>query len=160
MARGSGIIVSAEPKGVFKEGIIGAGLTPKPGTIMQLQGATAEVGGRFTYELYAPGTDGDRRQMLVLLHDPLQGRLATTAFAAGDRCQLYVPANGEELNVLFGNASGTADDIAVGDMLIVDTGTGKVIRTTGSPESEPFQALEAIVDPVADQLLHVEYTGH
>lgn len=160
MARGNSIIVTPEPKGVFTEGFIGAGLTPKPGVAMQLQVATAERGGRFTYELWAPGTDGKRRLMLILLPDRLQGKTSTDAYAAGDRAFFYIPLPGEEMNVLFGNASGTADDVAVGGLLICDTGTGKFVPTTGSPESEPFMALEAIVDPVADQLLHVVRTGH
>ena len=160
MARGNSIVVTPEPKGVFTQGYIGAGLTPKPGVAMQIQVATAERGGRFTYELWAPGTDGNRRQMIILLEDRLQGKTAVDAYAAGDFALFYTPLPGEEMNVLFGNASGTADDIAVGDLLICDEGTGKFVETTGSPESEPFQALEAIVDPVADQLIHVVTTGH
>jgi len=159
MARGTEIIVSPERRGVFKEGYIGSGLTPKPGTVLQLKASVAENNGRFTYEIYAPGTDGDRRQLLVLLPDQLRGKLETDAYAAGDRCFLYVPVQGEELNVLFGNQSGTADDVAIGDLLVVDSGTGKVQKTSGTPQSQPFMALEAIVDPTADQLIHVEVTG-
>ena len=59
----------------------------------------------------------------------------------------------------FGNAAGTADDVTKGMKLIIDDGTGKVVPTTGTPESEPFVAREAITDPTADQLLWCSYSG-
>jgi hypothetical protein len=167
MAKGNSIIVSSEPKGVREECIISG--TPTPGVVMELKGATAAVGGRFTYEpagtTAAAGSkgmsaDGDRIPICVLTEDSLQGKLATTAYADGDRGFLYWPVNGEELNMLFQNASGTADDVLVGDKLIVDDGTGKLLVSTGSPECEPFGALEAITDPTVDQLFWVKYTGN
>lgn len=161
MARGSKIIVTDNPRGVFKEGIIASGQTPKPGTILQKTSASL-VGGRHTWTAYSRDADGNHPAgaLAVLLEDSKQGKTATEAYAAGDRCQLYCPLPGEELNLLFGNASGTADDIAVNDLMIVDSGTGKIIKTAGSPESEPAQALEAIDDPTADQLLWCEWTGY
>lgn len=158
MARGKEIIVSADPKGVFLEGIISG--TPKPGTCMQVKAATAMVGGRFTYEIYAPGTDGDQRPVIVLLPDSLQGRLATDAYVTGTRGFLYCPAPGEELNMLMLDIAGTADDHAIGDILMIDSGTGQLIITTGSPEMESFICLETAVDPAADALLLCMYTGH
>lgn len=157
MAKGNEIIVSANPQGKFLEGIVSG--TPKPGTMMEIVAGTAAVAGRFTWQVYQPGTDGDRRLVAILLPDSLQGKLATDAYVTGTRCFLYCPLPGEEMNILFGNAAGTADDIAIGDLLIADTGTGKFVETTGSPESEPFIALEAIVDPTADQLLWAMATG-
>ena len=159
MAKGNSIIVSAQPRGVFDEGYVSG--TPKPGTIMERTPGTAEDGtGRFEYRVFQPGTDGERRTIYVLLEDRLQGKLATEAYVTGDRCRVYCPAMGEDLNVLKGDVAGTGDDFTVGQMLIVDTGTGKVIGTTGSPESEPFQCNEAITDPTTDQLVWVTYTGH
>lgn len=158
MASGNEIIVSANPRGVFLEGIVDG--TPKPGTIMQIKAATAAVNGRFTWEVFDAGADGDQRLIAVLLPDSLQGKTASDAYVDGDRCFLYVPAPGEELNVLVADISGTGDDWAIGDLLIVDDGTGKLIATTGSPESEPFIGLEAVTDPTADHLLHVMYTGY
>lgn len=158
MALGSKIILAADPKGVFLEGIVSG--TPKPGTCMQIQAATAAVNGRFTYEVYAPGTDGEQRLVVVLLEDDLQGKLATDAYVTATRCRLYCPAPGEELNMLLADISGTGDDHAVGDMLMIDTGTGKLIVTTGSPEMESFMCLEAATDPTADALYRCMYTGH
>lgn len=156
--RGNTIIVSANPQGKFMEGRISG--TPKPGTAMQIK-TSSGMGddGRFTYEAYTPGTDGEQRETIILLEDWGLGKLMTEAYVDSDRGFLYSPVMGEELNVLKGDVAGTADDLAFGDMLMRDTGTGKYIKTTGSPESEDFQCLETITDPVADVLVHAKYTG-
>lgn len=160
MARGNEIIVTSNPRGNFCEGIINT--AEKPGTIMQRDASVALVGGRATFVAYNRDADGNRPAGAhwVLLPDHLQGKGPTDAYTAGDRGFLYAPLPGDELNLLFGNAAGTADDIAKGDLMIVDDGTGKIIETTGSPECEVALALEAIVDPTADQLLWVEWTGY
>jgi hypothetical protein len=160
MARGTEIIVSAEPRGKFDEGYVST--AEYPGTIVEKDPSVALKGGRHTYKVYQPGTDGEhpRGAYWVLLHDPLQGRTATSQYAAGDRCFVYAPLAGEELNLLVANLAGTADDHALGEMLIVDTGTGKLIATTGSPETEVAQLLEAITDPTADTLAWCQWTGH
>ncbi len=163
MARGNEIIVSANPLGHFTEGYIGSGLTPKPGTILQRQTATALRGGRWTYELYNADADGGRPKgaFYVLLPDHLQGRLATDAYAAGERCFLYTPLAGDELNLLVKNETGTADDHPLGEMLVVDDTTGLLVVSPGSgEETEVAQLLEAITDPTADTLAWVEWTGH
>ncbi len=163
MAKGTAIIVSNQPRGVFIEGWITG--TPKPGTCMEIDISEAAVGGRFTWEAYgassgAIGSDGDRQLIAVLLPDDLIGQLATTAYATGERGFMYCPVAGEEINIIVEDVGGTGDDIAVGDKFLVDDGTGKLILTTGTPESEPFIALEAATDPQADTLLHCMYTGY
>ena len=159
MARGTEILVTSDPKGVRTTGILSG--TPKPGTCMEIVPATAvSDNGHFTYRAYTSGTDGTRQTVYVLDRNKSYGALATTAFTTGAIIQMYTPLAGEHLNVLKGDVSGTADDFAVGDLLIIDTGTGKVILTTGSPESEPFQCLEAVTDPTADQLVWVCATGY
>lgn len=169
MAKGNRIIITAHPRGVYEE-IIVVG-TPKPGVVMNKVGATTAIGGRYSYEpagtTAASGSkgmsaDGDRIPINVLLSSADHvacppGRDATTAYVTGDRGAIYWPANGEELNMLYQNASGTADDLTVGDKLIVDDGTGKLLVSTGSPEDEPFESCEAVVDPTADQLVWVRY---
>lgn len=162
MARGSRIIVSADPKGKFTEGVIAT--AEKPGTIMQVDPTVALAGGRHTYKVYDQSADGEQPTgaFWVLTEEllALQGKGPTDAYTAGDRCSLYAPQDGEELNLLFGDTSGTADDVALGAKLMVDDGTGKVINTTGTPETEVATALEAIVDPTADQLLWCQWSGH
>lgn len=160
MSRGNTIVITAAPRGLFYEGIVGNSETPKPGTVMQINtSVTTMVGGRWTYKAYAAGTDGHRRTMHILREDDLQGKLMTDAYAANDVAFLYCPLAGDELNMLVLNISGTGDDHAFGEMLMVDTGTGKLV-VESSPESEPFQLLEAITDPTADTLAHVQYTGY
>lgn len=158
MSRGSSIIVSNDPKGTFIEGIVSG--TPKPGTLMQLQAGTALVGERFTYEVFAPGTDGQRRTIIILLEDRLQGALPTIAYVTGTRGFFYIPAAGEEFNMLVADVAGTGDDHAIGDLFIAKSGTGKLIANTGTPDSIPFQCLEVAPDPVADALLWCRYTGY
>lgn len=161
MARGNCIVVTPYADGHRMEGIIGAGLSPKPGTIMQLQIATALKGGRHTWELYNADADGGRPKgpFIVLTEDSYQGRTVNDAYAAGDRAFGYVPRPGDELNLLVANIAGTADDHTKGEMLIVDDGTGLLIATTGSPETEVAQLMETITDPVADTLAWVTWTG-
>lgn len=161
MARGNEIIVTADPKGQFEEGYVAAGQTPKPGTVMQRDVSVALIGGRFTYKAYDRAADGDRPagSIWVLLPDHLLGKLPSTAYAAGDRCFLYSPRAGEELNMLLGDVAGTGDDHTKGEVLMVDDGTGKLVATTGTPQSAPFQLLETVTDPVADTLAWVQYGG-
>lgn len=159
MAKGNQIIVTNNPRGVFLTGKLSG--TPKPGTLMEIVAGTAADGNnQFTFQVYQPGTDGNQRPVMVLLEDETNGRTATTAYVTGDQCRVYIPVAGEELNCLVADVAGTADDIAVGDLFIGDTGTGKLNATTGTPESEPFMALEASTDPTADQLIHMMYTGY
>lgn len=163
MARGNTIIVTADPQGVFMEGYIATGATPKPGTIMQIDPTVALRGGRHTYKLYDRGADGDHPlgAIQILLEDRFRGdRSISSAYAAGDRCFLYCPKAGEEYNCLVANLTGTADDHVAGEILMVDDGTGLLIATTGTPETESFVLLEAITDPTADTLAWVQYSGY
>lgn len=162
MARGNCIIVSSNPRGVFMEGYIAAGQTPMPGTIMQIQAATALRGGRHTFEIYNADADGGRPKgpFYLLREDPYQGKRITDAYAAGDRCFLYTPLPGEEFNLLLLDITGTGDDHAVGEMLIVDDTTGKFIATTGTPETEVAQLLETVTDPAADTHAWCIWTGY
>lgn len=158
MARGNEIVLTA--KGRFMEGIIEG--TPKPGTIMQLKAGAALVGGRPTYQVYNADASGDRRPILVLDRDWGQGKTADDAYVTGTRGFLYAPAMGDELNVRVTVAgTGTGDAITIGDRFIVEDGTGLLIATTGTPESEPFESMEDEDDVTADgTLIHVVYTGY
>lgn len=160
MARGNSIIVSANPRGVFMEGYIAT--AEKPGTVLQCDATVALKGGRHTFKVFQPGTDGEHPlgPLYVLLADRLLGKDNTTAYVAGDRGFLYSPLPGEELNMILLDVAGTGDDHTIGEKLMIDTGTGKLIATTGSPESEPFELLETVTDPVADTLAWVLYSGY
>lgn len=168
MAKGNEIIVTANPKGVFSECIVSG--TPKPGTVMEFKrGVTSTTGGRWTYEpagttaasgVQGMAADGNRLPIAVLLPDHTQGKTATDAYVSGTRGFLYFPVAGEELNMIIENQSGTADDFAIGDKLIVDDGTGKLLISASTPESEPFICLETITDPTADTLTWCMFTGY
>ena len=158
MAVGNEIVVSGNPKGVFLEGTVNG--TPKPGTVMQINAATEPVGGRHDWTAFNADADGDQRLVAVLDIDHLQGKIATDAYVDGDRCFLYCPAAGEELNVLVANISGTSDSFAIGDLLIVNDGDGLLVATTGTPESEPFVVMETKAAITVDTLIHCIYTGH
>jgi hypothetical protein len=160
MARGNCVVVSAEPGGRFEEGIMATGQTPKPGVVMQKDPTAALQGGRHVYTPYNRDADGDRPMgaVWILREDYLQGKGLDDAYAAGDRCFLYSPLAGEELNMRVLDVAGTGDDVAAGALLSVDDGTGKLVATTG--ETEMFRALEGVTDPVADTVLWCEYTGY
>lgn len=162
MARGNRIVVSECAYGRHMEGIIAAGETPSPGMIVQIQAATALQGGRHTWEIYNADADGGRPKgpYIVLKEDLLQGKTTADAYAAGARAFGYVPLPGDELNLLLLNISGTADDHPLGEILIVDDTTGKLIVTTGSPETEVAMLLEAVTDPTADTLAWCIWTGY
>ena len=151
--RGNVIVLSAEPNGRFVEGTIKTGITPKPGTIMQIDvSAGLDSNNRPTWEYYEPGTDGHRPigPYIVLREDIARGKTATTAYAAGDHAFGYIPLPGDELNLLLQDTAGTAD-ISPGQF-IVDNGTGEMIATTGTVENEPFLLMETISAPTADTL--------
>lgn len=164
MARGSRTIVTADPKGQFEEGYVGAGNTFYPGMIVQVDASVALKGGRHTYVAYNRDADGNMPLgpywvVTGELHLFL-GKPQTNPYAAGDRVSLYSPRAGEELNLLLANLAGTGDDHALGEILMVDDGTGKLIATTGTPESECAVLLEAVTDPTADTLAWCRWTGH
>ena len=158
MAKGNKIVAAAQPKGRWLDVIVDG--TPKPGTLMEITPATEPVNGRPHVRVYQPGTDGDRRAVMILCEDELQGVPATTAYTDGYMGRVYFPAMGEEINVLAKNIAGTGDLFAIGDLLIPDTGTGLFIVTTGTPEMEPFQVIETVAAITEDTLICAIYTGH
>lgn len=163
MARGNRIVVSphALPR-QYVEGIIGVGITPKPGTVMQIDYSVALQSGRHAWKLYDADADGGRPKspIIILREDMLQGKTMSDAYAAGDRAFGFVPLAGDELNLLILNLAGTADDHPLGEVLIPQDATGKFIATAGSPEIEPAVLCEAIIDPVADTLAWCHWTGY
>ena len=170
MAKGNNVIVSDHPAGNKTEGILTTGLTVTSGIVVNML-STAPLNGRFYWEPYGETgassnngvtADGDQRVIAILLFDALQGTIRTTTIATGTRIFLYFPLPGDELNMIFMNVSGTgaAQDIVIGDQLIVDNGTGKLLVAAGSDESEPFIPLEAETDVTADTWIHTMFTGY
>lgn len=157
------IVVSGNPRGHFIEGIIEG--TPKPGTLMQIKAGTGpDDRGRLTWQAKQGGSDGDRGIVAVLREDHFQGKTKDDAYVNGSPGFLYIPLPGDELQVLAANitgtGSGTDDAFAVGDKLIIKEGTGKVIKTAGTPEMEPFVVMEPVSTLYEDTHVLVMYTGN
>lgn len=163
-AKGNEIIVSANPRGVFYEGFINTGETPKPGTIMQIDPTQTFVGGRPVFKMYNRAADGDKPlgPLFILLPDSKRGKTATDAYAAGDHCELYAPLPGEEFNLLVQDPSGTGSGTTydAGTMMTVDDTTGELVPSVGTEDIEPFVLMEAASQLAADTLNWVMYTGY
>lgn len=161
MARGNVILLTPD-RAHKQEGIIGSGLTPKPGTVMQNDYSQAKQGERYVWKLYDADADGGRpkSEIIILDMDKFQGRDATTAYAEGERAFGFTPLPGCRFNGLKGDVSGTGDDFAKGDILIIDDTTGKFILTTGTPETEVSVCEETVTDPTTDQLVEMTWTGY
>lgn len=161
MAKGSKTILTPD-RGYPVEGIVNTGETLYPGMVVQVDPTQSTQGGRFVCPIFNRAADGDRPQgpHIVVCEDLKQGKTTSDSYTAGERFMGFVPQAGCELNLLFKNVAGTADDVAAGDLFIVDDGTGKMIVTTGTPEAEVAEALEAVTDPTADTLVWSIWTGH
>lgn len=153
------VVVSNDPRGRVHGAIIDG--TPKPGTIMQVKAGVEPVMGRFTWTAYNRDADGDNPAgpIAVLMEDFNQGVGLDTAFTAGAWGQVYCPLPGDELLCLLADVSGTGDAHTIGEVLMVDDGTGKLVATTGTPEVESFICLETLAAPTADTLAHVMFCG-
>ena len=135
MAKGNNILCGTDYKGRHIRVIVSG--TPSPGTGMTLVVGTAVDGlGRFTWAAFNRDADGNRALLGILVNEQMEGKTATTAFAAGDEAYVYIPQPGDMVNVL------TSAAVTRGDYLIRGDGDGLFETTTGTPESEPFQALE------------------
>lgn len=159
---GNEIVLSTEPRGVFLEGIIN-GSDVLPGSLMAISSGEDPESGRHHWEPYDPASDGDRNLVAILLADHYQGKTAEDAYSDGERCFLYCPIAGEELNVrVAASGTGTGDNQAIGQKYMASTSiVGCLAETSGDPESEPFVAMEDVSDVVATgTLVHCIYTGH
>ncbi len=159
MAKGNRIVLSPDPQGIKLEGTLTTAC--KPGQVMEVDPLVLSMtNGRPNYRIYQSGTDGKRAMMVVANVNMFTGGLATDAYAAGDHGYFYVPQAGEEMNMLLGDITGTGDPHTYRDILIVQSSTGKLITTTGSPTSEPFILLETLAALTTDTLAWCFYTGY
>lgn len=175
MAKGTRIILSAQPKGVFDECTISG--TPKPGTFMMIVAATALTNGRPTMKA-RDLTAGAVGSVAILLEDDLQGFVGVgaansdstsggvtvtggpapgTAYVAGTRGRVYWPLAGEEFNLILGDVAGTGDTVAIGDLFGINN-DGK-LKANSSYDSPCFMAMEALTALTGDTMLHVKFLG-
>jgi hypothetical protein len=155
-------IILTPDRGIIYEGIVNAGETFYPGMAVQEDPVQATQGNRKVCKIYAPGTTGNRPvgPHIIVQEDLKQGRTVNDPYTAGERFVGWIPWAGCRLNLLFRNVAGTADDVAIGSILVPNTGTGKWDVTTGTPQTGPARSNEALVDPVADTLLECVWTGY
>lgn len=159
------IVLKKMSDGQRIEGIISG--TPKPGTFMQVKAATEPVGGRLTYEVYAPGTgDGTPRQLLLLDIDDEQGKTADDAYVTGTRGFLHICLPGDEVRVRKADITGTGsarEDLAIGDRLLIVDGTGKAAKVAvgvaNASAVYPLVSQQTLVDQPAETLVHVRISG-
>ena len=163
--KGTRILITAEPRGVFEEVIVVG--TPKPGVMMEIVPATEPVGNVFSYAPYGTQAassdkfvtgDGNRKCVAVLFEDDAQGKTYNDAYVTGTRGKVYFPVPGEQLNMLIQNQSGTGDAFAIGDELMADDGTGKMLAVS-SPEAAPFTCLETLAALTADAWGRCRFNG-
>lgn len=163
----SAIVVATPPRGVFQEGLLKAGETAYPGMILQRDPSVAEVGGNATYKIFNRDADGDNPAggLWVVRENYLLGQGDSVAYDSTQnsntpvRIFLYQPVRGEEVRLLLKNIAGTGDDHTKGEILMVDDESGKLIATTGTPETEVAMLLETVTDPTADTLALCEWAA-
>ena len=165
--KGTRILVTSKPRGVFEEVIIVG--TPKPGTVMEIDAAVEPIGNVFTYQAYGTtaasggnyvAADGNKKAIAVLLENDHEGKTYDDAYAAGDRGKVYYPAMGEQFNMIVQVQSGTGDTFAIGDEMMVDDGTGKLLACDSDAEAHPFTNLETEATPLdADEWKWVRFNG-
>lgn len=159
------IVLKKMSDGQRLEGIISG--TPKPGTFMQIKAATEPVGGRYTYEVYAPAAgDGTPRQLLILDIDDEQGKTNDDAYEDGKRGFLHVCMPGDVIKARKADIAGTGsarEDLAIGDRLLIVDGTGKVAKTAvgvaNASAVYPLVSMQALVDQPAETLVMVQVSG-
>ena len=94
---------------------------------------------------------------MIACEDWNLGKTVNDNWTAGEACRVYCPQPGDELLVL---ASDADDNVPIGGKLINVAASGKFINTTGTPDSEPFIALESTGTITVDQHLLVVATGN
>lgn len=158
MSRGNRVIITPD-RAIPVEGILAGAYLP--GTIVQVDASVALQGDRHTWTVFSRDADGDqpRGPFIILTENLLIGKTMADAYATGERAFGAIMLPGCEFNGLLLNLAGTADDHALNEILMIDTGTGKFIATTGSPEDEPAMLLEAVTDPTADTLAWMQWSG-
>jgi hypothetical protein len=161
MAKGTEILLSAQPQGKFEEGPISG--TPAPGVVMEVKYNVAPLNGRFTWQPCTRAL-GVKGPVAILMPDRLQGKLQTDAYVSGTQCFIYWPIAGEQMNMQVefpGTGGGTVT--VIGEKLAVaGDNTGALTLIPGAAGSFPFSCMEGDVDLAApgNVLVFVQYEGN
>lgn len=164
--KGTRILVTSKPRGVFEDVYITG--TPKPGVVMEIVPSTEPVGGLFNYAVYGTqaasggqyvSNDGDRKAIAILLEYDQEGGIYSRSYVTGELGHIYWPAMGEQFNMILEDVAGTGDDFVIGEELMVDDGTGKLLTADSDAEAHPFTNLETTTDPTADHWNWTRFNG-
>ena len=165
--KGTRILVTSKPRGVFEDVYVVG--TPKPGVVMEIEPSVEPVGGIFHYAVYGTqggssgqyvSADGNRKAIAILLEKDQEGGTYNTAYADDEMGRVYWPAMGEQFNMIFEVVSGTPDTFIIGEEMMVDDGTGKLLTATSSVEAHPFTCLETETTALAaDEWKWVRFNG-
>lgn len=127
------------------EPVLATGVTPKPGQCITINSSGEAI-------LHTSGATGNPEEVIVVVENNLVGKTIDDAYVAGDKALAYIPQAGDELQVLVKSG----ENIAVGDIGIIETTSGKTIKLTGTPVMRPFKFLEGSGGALgADGLLRV-----
>lgn len=143
--RGNEILLSADPKGRFIEGIITD--TSKPGTILEIVPGSTLLNGRHKWRASSLA-QGRPRAIAVLLEDHLQGKGPTDAYVANTQCFIYFPISGDEMNMLVdivGTGTGATVGSSVGELLEANP-DGHLTLEVSVTAPCPFVACENVAD--------------
>lgn len=165
--KGTRILVTSKPRGVFEDVYING--TPKPGTVMEIDASVEPVGGLFKYQAAgvtaADGgqymaADGDKKAIAVLVEKDHEGKIYSDAYVSGDLGRIYWPAMGEQMNMILEDVAGTSDTFVIGEELMVDNGTGKLLTADSDAEAHPFTLLETVATAqTADHVRWCRFNG-
>ena len=165
--KGTRIIVTSKPRGVFEDAYIEG--IPTPGVCMEIKPSTEPVGGLFRYQMYGVQAgssgqyvtnDGDRKAIAILLEYDQEGGIYSRAYVDGDLGRIYWPAMGEQFNMRVQVVSGTPDTFIIGEEMMVDNGTGELLTADSDAEAHPFTMLETEATALtADEYKWVRFNG-
>lgn len=146
---GSRIMMTPEPKGIFMEGTpsLTGGNLIYPGSVVSLVAGTAPISGDFSWGLYSPGANGNPSLIVVAIEDMLEGFPFSTAYTSSStRIFLYIPENGEFLNMAVTAEAGTgaANAYTIGERMIVANNTGLLVSQGTAANPSQFMVMEAV----------------
>ena len=145
------IVVTADPKGVFGEGVLKTA-TAKPGISLSLvAGQTKPTDGRYQLEPFS----GGKMFPKIVIPDYLQGKTKDDQYAVNDWVFFYSPQLGDRIRVRLDSTAGA---ISVGTPLYIVSTTGEFKDLSGTSGDYVFEALEAVAGG-AGGLCLAEYVG-
>ena len=165
--KGTRISITSKPRGVFEDVYVVG--TPKPGTCMEIEPSVEPVGGVFHYAVYGTqgassgqyvSNDGDRKAIAILLEYDPEGGIYSRSYVDDEMGRVYWPAMGEQFNMLVKVISGTPDTFVIGEEMMIEDGSGKLLTADSDAEAHPFTMLETEATALtADEWKWVRFNG-